>query len=90
MDNKGGDTMLGIGRALTATLQSVAQDDTAIIKAIGRAIHDRLNGVGDLDEQVVGSLGKATSKVNESCGQRLDTQLKTPLWVLEACSMTLK
>lgn len=50
MDNKGGDTMLGIGRVLTATLQSVAQDDTSIIKAIGRAIHDRLNGVGDLDE----------------------------------------
>lgn len=50
MDNKGGDSMLGIGKALTATLQSVAQDDTSIIIAIGRAIHDRLNGVGDLDE----------------------------------------
>ena len=46
-------------------MESVAQGDSSIIKAIGGAIHDTLNVVGDLDEKVVGSLGKAASKVIE-------------------------
>ena len=63
-----GDTLLGIGKALGATLESVAQGASSIIKAIGAAIHDTLNGVGDLHEKVVGSLGEAASKVIESTG----------------------
>ena len=63
-----GDTLLGIGKALGATLESVAQGASSIIKAIGTAIHDTLNGVGDLHEKVVGSLGEAASKVIESTG----------------------
>ena len=66
MDNGDGDTLLGIGRALGATLQSAAQGSSSIIKTIGGAIHDTLNGVGDLDEKVVGTLGGAASKVIES------------------------
>ena len=63
-----GDTLLGIGKALGATLESVAQGASSIIKAIGAAIHDTLNGEGDLHEKVVGSLGEAASKVIESTG----------------------
>ena len=66
LDNEGKDTLLGIGRALGATLESVAQDGSSIIKAIGGDIHDAFNDVGDLDEKVVGSLREATSKVIES------------------------
>ena len=58
----------GIGRTLGATLESVAQGGSSIIKAIGGAIHDPLNGVGDLDEKVVGSIREATFKVIESTG----------------------
>ena len=68
MDHGDGDTLLGIGKALGATLESVTQGGSSIIKAIGGAIHDTLNGVGDLDEKVVGSLGEAASKVIESAG----------------------
>ena len=64
----GGDTLLGIGRALGATLEPVAQGGSSISKTIGRAIHDTLNGVRDLDEKVVGSLGEAASKMIESTG----------------------
>ena len=66
MDNGYGDTLLGICRALGATLESVAHWGISIIKAIGRAIHDTLNRVGDLDEKVMGSLREAASKVIES------------------------
>ena len=55
-------------KALGATLESVSQRASSIIKAIGAAIHDTLNGVGDLHEKVVGSLGEAASKVIESTG----------------------
>ena len=68
MNNGDADTLLGIGRALGATLQSAAQGGSSIVKAIGGAIHDTLNGVGDLDEKVVGSLGEAASKVIQSTG----------------------
>ena len=68
MDNGDGDTLLRIGRALSATLQSAVQGDSFIIKAIGGAIHNTLNGVGDLDEKVVESLGEAASKVIQSTG----------------------
>ena len=44
MDNGDWDTLLGIGRALGATLESIAQWASSIIKAIGGAIHDTLNG----------------------------------------------
>ena len=67
MDNGDGDTLLGITRALGATLQSAAQGGS-FIKAIGGAIHDTLNGVGDLDEKVVGSPGEDASKVIQSTG----------------------
>ena len=60
--------MLGIGRALGATLQSAAQGGSSIIKAIGGAIHDTLNGAGDLDEKVVESLVETASKVTQSAG----------------------
>ena len=65
MDNGDGDTLLGIGRALGATLESVEQGVSSIIKVIGGAIHDTLR---DLDEKVVGSLGEASSKVIQSTG----------------------
>ena len=68
INNGDGNALLGIGRALGATLQSAAHGGSSIIKAIGRAIHDTLNGVGDLDEKVVGSLGEAASKVIQSTG----------------------
>ena len=68
MDNGDGDTLLGAGRALVSTLESVAQEGSSIIKAIGGAIHHTLNGMGDLDEKVVGSLGEAASKVIQSTG----------------------
>ena len=68
MDNGDGDMLLGIGRALGATWQSVPQGGSSIIKTIGGAIHDTLNCVGDLDEKVVGSLREAASKVIESTG----------------------
>ena len=66
MDHGDGDTLLGIGKVLGATLESVTQGGSSVIKAIGEAIHDTLNGVGDLEEKVVGSLGEAASKVIES------------------------
>ena len=59
------DMLLGIGRALGATLVSVAQEGSSIIKAIGGVIHDTLNGVGEVEEMVVGNLGKAASKLIE-------------------------
>ena len=65
MDNGDGDTLLGIGRALGAALESVAQEVSSIIKAIGGTIHDPL---GDLDEKVVGSLREASSNVIQSTG----------------------
>ena len=68
MDNGDGDTLLGIGRAVGATLQSAAQGSSSIIKAIGGAIHDTLNGVGDRDEKVMGSFGEVASKVIGSTG----------------------
>ena len=68
MDYGDGDTLPGIGEALGATLESVAQGGSSDIKTIGGAIHCTLNGLGDLDEKVVGSLGEAASKVIESTG----------------------
>ena len=68
MDHGDGDTLLGIVRALGATLESVAQGGSSISKTIGGAIHDTLNDVGDLDEKVVGSLREAASKMIESPG----------------------
>ena len=38
MDNGDGDTLLGIGRALGATLESVAQGGSSVIKAIGLVV----------------------------------------------------
>ena len=64
MDNEDGDTLLGIGKALGATLKSVAQGNSSIIKAI-EVIHDTLN---DVDEKVVGSLEEAASNMIESTG----------------------
>ena len=40
MDHGDGDTLLGIGKALGATLGSVAQGGSSIIKAIGGVMHD--------------------------------------------------
>ena len=65
MDHGDGDTFIGIGKALGATLESVAQGGSSIIKAIGGAIYDTLNGVGELDEKVLGNVGEAASKVIE-------------------------
>ena len=39
MDNGDGDTLLGIGTALGATLKSVSQGDCSTIKAIGATVH---------------------------------------------------
>ena len=80
MDNGDEDTLLRIGRVLSATLESVAQGGSSIIKAIVRAIHDTLNGVGDLDEKVMGSLRDAASKVIESTGHAVNESA--------TCSMT--
>ena len=64
MDNGDRYTLLRIRRDLGATLESVAQGGSSIIKAIDGVIHDTLNGVGDLSEEnVVGSLREAASKV---------------------------
>ena len=68
MHNGDGNTLLGIGRPLGATLQSAAQGGSSIIKSIGGVIHYTLNGVGDLDEKVVGSPGEAASKAIQSTG----------------------
>ena len=68
MDHADGDTLLGIGSALGATLESVAQRGSSVIKIIGGAIHNTINGVGDLDEKVVESLSEAVFKVIESTG----------------------
>ena len=38
MDHGDGDTFIGIGKALGATLESVAQGGSSIIKATGGAI----------------------------------------------------
>lgn len=62
MDNGDEDTLLGIGRVLGATLESVAHGSSSIT----------LNGVGDLDEKVMGSLGDAASKVIESTGHAVN------------------
>ena len=67
-----GDTLLGIGKGLGATLESVAQGGSSIIKAIGVAINDNLNVIGDLDEKVVGNLGEAASKVIKSRGHAVN------------------
>ena len=75
MDNGDRVTLLGIGRALGVTLESVAQRGSPIIKAIGGANHDTLNGV-DLDEKVVGSLAEAASKVIESTGHEVKDSTK--------------
>ena len=83
IDNGDEDTLLGIGRVLGATLESVAQGGSSITKAIDRAIHDTLNDVGGLDEKVMGSLGDAASKVIN----QQDTQSMTPLRVSATCSM---
>ena len=40
MDHGDGDTLLGIGKALGATLESVAQGGSSIIKAIGGVMHE--------------------------------------------------
>ena len=40
MDHGDGDTLLGIGKALGATLESVAQGGSSVIKALGGAIRD--------------------------------------------------
>ena len=66
MDHGDGGTLLGIGKALAITLESVAQEGYSIINAIGGASHYTLNGVGNLKKKVVGSLGDAASKVIES------------------------
>ena len=63
MDNGDRDTLMKIGRDLGATLESVAQGGSSIIKAIDGVIRDTLNGVGDLDGNVVGSLREVASKV---------------------------
>ena len=70
MDNGDRVTLLGIGRALGVTLESVAQGGGPIIKARGGANHDTLNGV-DLDQKVVRNLGEAASKVIESTGHEV-------------------
>ena len=72
IDNGDEDTLLGIGRVLGATLESMTQGGSSITKAIVRAIHDTLNGVGDLHEKVMGSLGDAASKVIESTGHAVN------------------
>ena len=66
MDSEDGDMLLEIWRGLGATLESVAQGGSSVIRAIDVVIRNTLNGVGDLDEKVVGGLGEATSKVIES------------------------
>ena len=71
MDNKDGNTLLGISRALGRTLESVAQGGSSIIKAIGGAIHDTLNGVVNLNEKVVGSQEEVSSKLIESTGHTI-------------------
>ena len=81
MDHEHGDTLLGISKALGATL--VALGGSCIIKAIGEAIHDTLNGLEDLDDKVLGSLGEAASKVIEAKGH----EPRTPPWALTTCSM---
>ena len=68
MDSGGRDTLLGTGRDLGSTLESIAERGSSIKKVIGGATHDTINGVGDLDEKVVTSLAKATSNVIESTG----------------------
>ena len=42
IDDGDGGTLLGIGRALGATLQSATQGGSSIIKAMGGTIHDTL------------------------------------------------
>ena len=66
MDSEDGDMLLEIWRGLGATLESVAQGGSSVIRAIDVVIRNTLNGVGDLEEKVVGGLGEATSKVIES------------------------
>ena len=55
MNHGDGWTLLGIGKVLGATLESVTQAGSFIIKAIGRAIHDTLNGVEELEEKLHGT-----------------------------------
>ena len=52
MNHEDGCTLLGIGRVLGATFESVTQGGSFIIKATGRAIHDTLNGVEELEEKL--------------------------------------
>ena len=86
MDNGDGDTLLGIGRALGATSESIAQWGSSIIKGIGSAIHDTLNGADNLDDKIVKSLWEATSKVIESTGHEVssiyieETKTKFTFW----------
>ena len=67
----GGNVLVGIGKALGATIQSTAKGASSIIKSVGAAIHDTLDGVGDLDEKIVTSLGHAASDVISSTGGAL-------------------
>ena len=48
-DHSDGSVLLGIGRALGATIESLAKGGSYIIKS---ALHGVLNGVGNLDEKV--------------------------------------
>ena len=82
IDNEDGNTLLGIGWALGATLKCVTQGDSSIIKAIGGAIHDTLNGVDDLDEKVVGNLGEVAPKLIELAGHAVKGSIKHVPWYL--------
>ena len=63
-----GNVLLGIGRALGATIESLAKGGSTIKTAVGFALHGVLNGVGNLDEKVVNSFGTAASSIIHASG----------------------
>ena len=67
-DHGDGSVLFGIGRALGATIESLAKGGSTIIKAVGSAVHGVLNGVGNLDEKVVSSFGTTASNIIHTSG----------------------
>ena len=68
VEQGGGNVLLGIGRALGSTIESLAKGSSSIIRTIGSSLHDVLDGVGDLDEKVVGSFSSAATNIIQASG----------------------
>ena len=67
-----GSVLLGIGRVLGATIESLAKGGKTIIKAVDSTLHGVLNGFGSLHEKAVTSFGTAASKIIHASGTAIN------------------